>query len=366
MRIVTTRESLLPAIQKIGNVVERRQTLPILSNMHVQLSGNRLILTATDLEVEVKTFGIVDGEGDGEFTLPARKFIDICRALPEKASIEIKHIGEKVVVSSEKCKFVLGSLPATDYPSIEIIAPDNSIVISESDLKGLIERASFSMAQQDVRYYLNGMLVEIDKNTLRAVATDGHRLALSEITLNSDFPDNIQILIPRKAVIELSRMLAFSDEEISIDISANLVRFNIKDTVFTTKLIDGKFPDYKGVIPKICDKRARINREVLKNALLRVSILSSEKYKGIRLTFDNGILHIQAHNPEQEEAEEELDIDYENQRLSMGFNVGYMLDILSSMSSDTVEIELANSNSSTLIKDPENTRTLYVVMPMRL
>lgn len=366
MRICTTREILLPAISTIGNIVERRQTLPILSNMLFQVTGGILNLTATDLEIEVRTFGSVDGEGEGEFTLPARKFIDICRALPEHSVLDISVDGARAVIKSGKSKFSLGILPASDYPNIEFIAPDFSLEIEEATLKHLIENTAFSMAQQDVRYYLNGLLIEFDRGLIKAVATDGHRLALSEKSIEDADLSKKQYLIPRKAVVELARMLDYTDKLVRIEFSQNLARFNVNETTFITKLIDGRFPDYNKVVPKICDKKAIIERHYLKDALGRASILSSEKYKGIRLSFERNVLLIQAHNPEQEEAEEQIDVEYSEEPLTIGFNAGYLLDILNSISTDTVIIELANSNSSALVKNPQDEGSLYVLMPMRM
>jgi DNA polymerase-3 subunit beta len=366
MRFKVSRNVILPAVSTIGSIVEKRQTLPILSNMLVRVSESNLNLTATDLEVGINTEVNVDTNSEGEFTLPARKFIDICKALPEGSVIDIEIDGDKAQIRSGRSKFILGILSAADYPAIEISNAEYSFDIKEKDLKNLIDKTSFSMAHQDVRYYLNGMLIELEKDKIKAISTDGHRLAMCEKTIEERTMEARSFLLPRKAVMEISRLLEYTDTEVSVELSSNLARFKIENTIFTTKLIDGKFPDYERVIPRNCDKTAIIDKELFRNALIRASILSSEKYKGIRITVDDGLLKLQAHNPEQEEAEEELEIEYRNESMTIGFNVGYLLDILSTISTDTIAIDFADTSSSSIIRIPEDMEALYVVMPMRL
>lgn len=367
MHIQTSRDQLLPAVTLIGGVVERKQTLPILGNVLLKASNKTLALTATDLEVEMTTEAVTQNEAEGECTLPARKFIDICRTLPDGAQIDIRLDGEKAIIKSERSRFTLGVLPAKDFPNIEISVPERRFDLPEGTLKALIERTAFAMAQQDVRYYLNGLLIELGPDQIRAVATDGHRLALSQASLSLEQQiEPRQLLLPRKAVIELGRLLSYSDNALGMEVSSNFVRFRVGTTRFTTKLIDGRFPDYARVIPRAPDKRAILERESFRQSLTRASILSSEKYKGIRLTFEDNLLLLQAHNPEQEEAEERLPIEYQDEKVTIGFNVSYLLDILGAIDAEKISIELTDTNSSVLVSAPGEAQNQYVVMPMRL
>ena len=366
MKIRVNRNALLPVATIIGSVVEKRQTLPILSNILLNASSGQLSLTATDLEVEITTSLEIEGNADCDFTLPARKFVDICKALPEGAEIEISVQNEKALIKSGRSRFSLSTLSAADYPGIEITATEHSFQISENELKTIIEKTAFSMAHQDVRYYLNGMLIEIETDKIKSVATDGHRLAIYQSEYSHQLDENFSFLLPRKAVMELGRLLDHSDSLVNIDVTSSLVRFKIGKTIFTSKLIDGKFPDYERVIPRNCDKTAVIEKESFKNALIRASILSSDKYKGIRITVGNDTLKLQAHNPEQEEAEEEMPIQYGNPELTIGFNVGYLLDILNTVGQKNILMDFADTNSSSIVRIPGNDEALYVVMPMRL
>jgi len=366
MKITTTKASLLEPLQQVGGVVERRQTLPILANILLNLRGESLAITATDLEVEMKTSTQVEATGETDITLPARKLIDICRALPDDAVIKLNIEGDRVTIFSGPSRFTLGTLPAKDYPVIEPAISSNSFSVTEKTLKSLIEKTHFAMAQQDVRYYLNGMLLEIKEGKIRSVATDGHRLATSESDSQIDNSLELQVIIPRKAVLELGKLLSGSAEEVLVNISTNHIRFSIGSTVFTSKLIDGKFPDYKRVIPSNSDKTVLANREVLRNALQRTSILSNEKYRGICFQFSKNSLELLAHNPEQEEAKEALPIDYLGEDLVIGFNVGYLIEVLNVLETENVRLMLSDSNSSCLIEDDETSDSRYVIMPMRL
>jgi DNA polymerase-3 subunit beta len=365
MKINTNRENLLKPLQMVGGVVERRQTLPILANILINTEKGRLTITATDLEVELRTAIEVEANGEADFTLPARKLIDICRALPEQAKIDIDVEGERAVIKTGRSRFTLGVLPAQDYPSMEPASAIQSLTISEGKLKALIDQTHFAMAQQDVRYYLNGMLLEQEGEILRTVATDGHRLAMSEENLGSE-SQAFQVILPRKAVLELSRMLTDSDQELAVEVGSNHIRITIGDTIFTSKLIDGKFPDYQKVIPKDSDKEIIADREQMKQALQRTSILSNEKYRGIRFNFKSGVLGLLAHNPEQEEAEEELEINYDGDEVAIGFNVGYLIEVFSVITSGEVRLSLKDENSSCLIEAVGGGNSRYVVMPMRL
>ncbi|MGD2084084.1 MAG: DNA polymerase III subunit beta [Chromatiales bacterium] len=367
MKIRTDRDELLKPLQRIGGVVERRQTLPILANVLIAATAERVELTATDLEVELRTGAPAEVSEEFEFTLPARKLMDICKALPEGAPIELSVEGERAVLRSGRSRFTLGLLPAADFPAIEPTAPSQRLRIAEGDLKRLIERTYFAMAQQDVRYYLNGMLLEAGAGRVRAVATDGHRLALSEGKLPGDQEGaEVQVILPRKAVLELGRLLADTDAQVELEISSNHVRMRFGEESFTTKLIDGRFPDYERVIPRDANKLVKVERDGFRHALARASILSNEKYRGIRFNISDGVLQLQAHNPEQEEAEEEIEVDYHGEELVIGFNVSYLLDVLGVLTADTVDLALRDSNSSCLISAEGDDGSRYVVMPMRL
>jgi DNA polymerase-3 subunit beta len=364
MKIATDRDSLLKPLQQVGGVVERRQTLPILANVLINASQGKLEITATDLEVEMKTSATVECDGEIDFTLPARKLIDICRALPEESAIQIDVEKEKAILRSGRSRFTLGVLSAQDYPSIEPSVSSSRFSVSQKLLKKLIDKTQFAMAQQDVRYYLNGMLLELGEGKIRAVATDGHRLAMSQADCETDA--GVQVILPRKAVLELGRLLEESDEKVEIEISSNHIRLVMGTTSFTSKLIDGKFPDYQRVIPSHSEKSVLADRDELRQALQRTSILSNEKYRGIRFQFSNGLLQLLAHNPEQEEAEEEMEIEYQGEELTIGFNVGYLIEVLGVIDSDKVQLLLNDANSSCLIENEESDQHRYVVMPMRL
>jgi DNA polymerase-3 subunit beta len=366
MKIKANRDDLLGPLTQIGGVVEKRQTLPILANVLLNAKSDQLTITATDLEVELKTTAIAQCEGELDFTLPARKLIDICKALPESAPITIQIENEKAVIRSGRSRFTLGILPAIDYPAIEPSAIKDSITINQKIFKRLLEKTQFAMAQQDVRYYLNGLLLEVKEGVLKTVATDGHRLAMSEVDGIADSELDIQVIIPRKAVIELIRLLSDSDDDIKIDLSGNHVRFHIGETLFTSKLIDARFPDYQRVMPENADKKMIANKDLLKLSLQRASILSNEKYRGIRFKLGKNVLQLQAHNPEQEEAEEEVEVDYNEEEIAIGFNVGYVLDVIGSLTSDEIVMMLKDSNSSVMVAEQGLTKEHYVIMPMRL
>lgn len=366
MKIVTDRENLLEPLQQIASVVERRQTLPILANILINAGNGILHMTATDLEVELKTQAIATCEGEADFTVPARKLLDIVKALPEGAKISLDIEGDRAKLQSSRSRFTLGVLPAQDYPVIEPTPTNTILNIKESLLKRLIEKTQFAMAQQDVRYYLNGMLLEISKGEIRTVATDGHRLAHSQATdaVNKDV--DIQVILPRKAVIELGRLLKDQDTEIKIELNNSYIKILLENSVFTSKLIDGRFPEYQRVMPSGSDKEVEAEKMVLRQSLTRASILSNEKYRGIRFSLQNDMLQLQAHNPEQEEAEEELEVAYQGEELKIGFNVGYLLDAISAIDEESVIIELKDSNSSALMYGKGNTESKYVIMPMRI
>ena len=366
MKTTIKREDLLGPLQHIIGAVERRQTLPILGNVLFKSSGGDLSLSATDLEIEMVSSVTAESSEDFQTTIPARKLLDICKALPEGSTINFTIEESKVSLTSARSRFTLATLPAKDFPSLDEIAVQQSFTIPQNLLKSLFDKTSFAMAQQDVRYYLNGILMEISPTLVKLVATDGHRLALSQAVLDSDVSEERQIIVPRKAVLELSRLLDSAKGSAKCALSQNHIRVETDSLVFTSKLIDGKFPDYERVIPVDGNKNMQVNREVLKQSMSRIAILSNEKYRGIRLTLSSGNLSIQANNPDQEEAEEELPVDYSESDMEIGFNVTYLIDVLNVLGSEKVQIKLKDSNSSAIISDSEDESSLYVVMPMRL
>jgi DNA polymerase III subunit beta len=365
MKLMAEREKLLAPLQAVIGVVERRQTMPVLANVLLGVSQGRLSVTATDLEVELVAATEVTVQQTGDITVPGRKFLDILRALPEKVTVAIAAEGEKAVIKAGRSRFTLATLPAGEFPVIDDINSQQTVQIPHKDLSRLLEKTHFSMAQQDVRYYLNGMLLEIDGQLLRAVATDGHRLALSEATLESKAKNSQQVIVPRKGVLELQRVLT-PEGTASVAIGTNHVRAQIGDVRFTSKLIDGRFPEYSRVIPSAPAAAIRADRDVLRQALQRTAILSNEKYRGIRINVRKNAMTVQAHNPEQEEAEEEIEVTYEGADLEVGFNVNYLLDALAAIDGQDVELGLTDSNSSCLIRSPGSASSRYVVMPMRL
>lgn len=368
MKFSILRETLLKPLQTIVGVVERRQTLPVLSNILVAVSNDTLSMTATDLEVEMIAKVPLENAEPGDITIPARKIVDICRALPEGANVNITLDREKqrVTVQSGRSRFNLTTLPVSDFPSVDEITSQFDFNLSQKVFKRLIEKTSFAMAQQDVRYYLNGLLLEISQQTVRAVATDGHRLAMCAHDCDAKPADTLQLIIPRKGVTELVKLLEDSDDEVNIQVSANHIKVTLNDSIFTSKLIDGRFPDYERVIPKNSDKHILAEKETLRQALVRTSILSNEKYRGIRLRLSNNLLQAQANNPEMEEAEEEVEVDYSGADLEIGFNVSYLLDALGAVHEEMVTLDLGDSNSSCVVRPKDDDTCTYVIMPMRL
>ena len=365
MKLSAAREVLLKPLQAVIGVVERRQTMPILSNVLLVAKGGQLSVTATDLEVELVAQADVDIETGGEITVSGRKLLDICRALPENAGITVNVSGEKLFVKSGRSKFSLATLPAAEFPTVEDIKAGQTISVPQDVLSRLIEKTHFSMAQQDVRYYLNGMLLETGGKHLRTVATDGHRLALAEAELDGAKLDEQQVIVPRKGVLELQKLMG-GEGSVDIELGANHVRIQLDGIRFTSKLIDGRFPEYDRVIPKESANQLTADRGLLKGALQRTAILSNEKYRGIRLIIrDSGVV-LQAHNPEQEEAEEELEVSYTGEDIEIGFNVNYLLDALGAVDGEEISLSVQDSNSSCLIRRPGAEDCRFVVMPMRL
>lgn len=367
MRLSLQREAFLRPLQQVINVVERRQTLPVLANLLTTVRDGQMALTATDMEVEMIARCPVEEADEGETTIPARKLFDLVRALPDGSRVSLSLKGDRVTLQSGRSRFVLSCLPATEFPAIEHLDLVERVQVPEASLRDLIERTSFAMAQQDVRYYLNGLLLDLDGTRLRCVATDGHRLALCEADLGGTAVQaRRQIILPRKGVHELQRLLEGAEREVTLEIGRNHLRVQREDVCFTSKLIDGRFPDYEAVIPIGADQTLRIDRELLRAALQRAAILANEKYRGVKLELSPNLLRVAAHNPEQEEAEEELEADTKVGGLAIGFNVGYLLDALSVLRAETVQISLRDSNSSALLTEAGSDRCRHVVMPLRL
>ena len=367
MHFTIQREALLKPLQLVAGVVERRQTLPVLSNVLLVVEGQQLSLTGTDLEVElVGRVTLEEPAESGEITVPARKLMDICKSLPNDALIDIRIDEQKLLVKAGRSRFSLSTLPANDFPTVEEGPGSLTFDLVQSKLRRLIERTSFAMAQQDVRYYLNGMLLEVQTGVLRAVATDGHRLAMCSMDAAIEQVERHQVIVPRKGILELARLLTEQDGNVSIVLGQHHVRATTGEFTFTSKLVDGKFPDYERVLPRGGDKLVVADRQGLREAFSRTAILSNEKYRGIRLQLESGLLKIQANNPEQEEAEEEIAVDYNGSALEIGFNVSYLLDVLSVMTTDQVRLILSDANSSALVQEAGNDESSYVVMPMRL
>ena len=366
MKLKIQREDLLGSLQQIIGAVEKRQTMPALSNILIRANKDSVTLTATDLEIELVTRIDMMVEQTGEITLPARKLLDICKALPAESEIKLVIKDDKAVLQSGRSRFTLATLPASDFPVLDNIKSGSEFEVAQKTLKEMIEKTSFAMAQQDVRYYLNGLLLEVSPQLLRAVATDGHRLAYCEKQTSADINDIKQVILPRKGVLELARLLADIEDTIKISLSSNHLQIEFEKLRFTSKLIDGRFPDYNRVIPDATNCLLTADRELLRQALVRASILSNEKYRGIRLTVDGNVLKLQAQNPDHEEADVELEVNYKGDALEIGFNVTYMLDVLAVSGSSMVQAALRDSNSSCLLTFPDQKDCKYVIMPMRL
>lgn len=369
MKISIQRETLLKPLQRVIGVVEKKQAMPILANVLLSVKDNRLSVVATDTEVEL--IGQTDPELLGQqlsgLTVPGRKLMDICRALPENAAIQLYQDKDRVVLLSGRSRFTLSTLPASEFPSTEADKQQHAFIMTQYDLKHLLQRTYFAMAQQDVRYYLNGMLLELNVDTLRAVATDGHRLALNTANVQTNSEITRQVIVPRKGVIELLRLLDDENQAITISLGSNHICVESKNFQFTSKLVKGRFPDYERVIPKNSQTSITMDRDLLKQSLSRSAILCHEKVKGVRFELSHSQLKISANNPEQETAEEDIVIDYDGKSLSIGFNVSYLLDILNIIEPGIVKLTLADSSTSVLVEEIDNSwNSAFVVMPMRL
>lgn len=366
MKFSIQRESLLQPITQVVGVVERRQTLPVLANFLISTRDGRLSITGTDMEVELVTVVDAKVDSEGEITVPARKLVDIVRMLPEGVSVQAVLEGDKLTVSSGRGRYTLATLPATEFPATDQVETLEIIKVQECKLKNLLDKTSFAMANQDVRYYLNGLLFDFHGGSLSTVATDGHRLAVCDLDAELGLSDDRQLIVPRKGVLELSRMLSDGDDVVELAIGKNHIRLVKGHSVFTSKLIDGRFPEYRAVIPKGTDRHIRLERSAFMQALQRASILSNEKYRGVRLEAGDGAVRIIAHNPQHEEAVEELEADLNFDQIAIGFNVTYLLDALTAIEAQRVVMELKDANSSCLITSDPAGQDRHVVMPLKL
>src|SRR6185295_10759302 len=360
------RDALLKPLQAVSGIVERRHTLPILANVLLEHSDGRLFVTATDLEMQITAHSELAGKETQSTTVAARKLQDLLRALPEDSLLNVDGSANRMTLRAGRSRFNLQALPAADYPRIGVGQDQvQALTLPQREFRGLLKSAEFAMAQQDIRYYLNGMLLVIANDSLQAVATDGHRLSWASIAISGDFQRQ-EVILPRKTVLELSKLLQDSDDPLTLDILANQVRFRFANIELVSKVVDGKFPDYNRVIPTTNTKRIAFERTELLAALQRAAILSNEKFRGVRLVLGNDQLKIICTNSEQEEAEEELEIAYKGDALDVGFNINYLLDVLQNMAMDRVEVAFGDANSSALVTVPERDDYKYVVMPMRI
>jgi DNA polymerase III subunit beta len=364
--IKASRDAILKPLQTVAGIVEKRTTLPILANVLIRKEGDTVSFTGTDIEMQIRTSAVIgSGESNIATTVSARKLIDILRALPD-TEITLALNNNKLNVSSAKSRFALQTLAATDFPTLAISTDVSSAAtLPQKDFRHLLQMVHFAMAQQDIRFYLNGLLLVLATDSIRSVATDGHRLAYCALT-GTGASTAAEAIIPRKTVTELLRLLSDSTDPVSVQVLGNQIRFAFGEIEIVTKLVEGKFPDYQRVIPSGYTKAIAINREQFSASLARASILTNEKFKGVRLALSASMLRIQSSNAEQEEATEELDVDFDGDSLEIGFNVSYLLDVLANLRVDLVKVEFGDSNSSALISLPGDETFKYVIMPMRI
>ncbi len=362
-----TQDKVLSVLQAVSGIVERRHTLPILANVLIRKTGESIQLTTSDLEIQIRTTAQLGGdEGDFATTVGARKLIDILRSMPSDQTVSLESSAAKLILKGGKSKFTLQTMPAEDFPLVQESANFGPVFsVPQKTLKALLSQVSFAMAVHDIRYYLNGILFVAEGQQLSLVATDGHRLAFASSTLDVEVPKQ-EVILPRKTVLELQRLLSDAEGAIDMQFASNQARFSFDGMEFVTKLVEGKFPDYNRVIPRNHQNSIILGRAALLSTLQRTAILTSEKFKGVRLNIDPGTLRVAANNAEQEEAIDELDIDYSGDSIEVGFNVTYLIDALANMSQEMVKIELSDGNSSALLTIPEVDHFKYVVMPMRI
>lgn len=369
MKLTQTREALLESLQATLGAIEKRHTLPILENVLLSTDGTQSYWRGTDMELEIATSKPVIDASEGSITLPARKLADICKALPADSliAIDLQENG-RALVSSGRSRFELATLPASEFPDLDDIGETHSLTLPENELKSLLDSTAFAMANQDVRYYLNGLLLELSPEHIRTVSTDGHRLSLYTLThLETGVTETTQVIIPRKGVLELSRLLrSDSKVDLAIQISQNHLRVQVDNLRFTTKLVDGRYPDYQAAVPAKGQISVDIDRKAFKDMLTRVAILSNEKFRGVRLHLHDNVLKVQSNNPEQETAEDALDVVYQGDDFSIGFNVTYLLDAINHLEHDSLTLQLNSPESSALVTDPQNEAVRNVIMPIRL
>ena len=368
MKFTTEKNEIVDALQMGASIAERRQTIPILANLRIVARDGKVEITATDLEIQIKTLTEVKKVvEEGEITVSARKMSELCRSLPDNEALEFDLNNGKLTVSSKNFHADFATISALDFPELESKEETNSLSISSSALQRLLNKTAFCMASQDVRYYLNGLLVEYKGGKVNAVATDGHRLALATSPLDKTITiDGERQILPRKAVLELSKILRQENEDIKITFGNSSLSIQDENLDFSTKLIDGKFPDYEKVLPSGDPNSLEVSKESLQSALSRASVLSNEKYRGVRFALDKNTLKLTANNPEKESAEELLDVNYNGNPMEIGFNIGYLLDVLGTIETDNVELNFYGEESSCLIREPGNQAEVYVIMPMRL
>ena len=360
------RDALLKPLQAVSGIVERRHTLPILANVLLEQREGQLYVTATDLEMQITAHSTLEGKDGQATTVGARKLQDLLRALPDDATLNVDVTSSKMTVRAGRSRFNLQTLPAADYPRISLGTEQlQTLSLPQRDLRKLFKLAEFAMAQQDIRYYLNGMLLVVDKGTLQAVATDGHRLSWASLAVPGEFARQ-EVILPRKTVLELGKLLTDGEEPVTIDILANQVRFRFENIELVSKVVDGKFPDFNRVIPVGHTKMVELDRVLALAALQRAAILSNEKFRGVRVVLATDLMKIVCTNSEQEEAEEELEIDYKGDPLDIGFNITYLLDALQNVNVDKVRFAFGDANSSALVTMPDRDDYKYVVMPMRI
>ena len=362
-----TQDKVLSVLQSVAGIVERRHTLPILANVLLRKSGTSIQLTTSDLEIQIRTTAELGGDtGNFTTTIGARKLIDILRTMPGDQTVSLESSQSKIILKGGKSKFTLQTMQAEDFPLVQESANFGpAFSVPQKTLKDLLGQVAFAMAVHDIRYYLNGILFVAEGKQLSLVATDGHRLAFASATLDVEVPKQ-EVILPRKTVIELQRLLSDADGAIEMQFANNQAKFSFDGMEFVTKLVEGKFPDYNRVIPKNHKHKITLGRTALLSTLQRTAILTSDKFKGVRLNIDPGSLRVASNNAEQEEAVDELDIDYGGDSIEIGFNVTYLIDALTNMSQDMVSIELSDGNSSALFTIPDNATFKYVVMPMRI
>jgi DNA polymerase-3 subunit beta len=361
------RDELLGPLSAVSGIIERRHTLPILSNVLIERVTGTLSFLATDIEIQITSRGVVESAGENHsVTVGARKLVDILRALPESAEVTLQRQEKRLLVKAGKSRFALQTLPAEDFPRLAKPGGDSArFALSQKALRRLFGLVQYAMAQQDIRYYLNGLLMVVEDKTLKLIATDGHRLAYAATALEGNLPRQ-EVIVPRKSVLELGKLLADSDDEVRVEISATQASFSFGGVELVSKLVDGKFPDYTRVIPVGHKNRLTIGRETLRQSLQRAAILSNEKFRGVRWVLTDGILKIVSSNTEQEEAEETIEVAYKGDSLDIGFNVNYLLDVLNNVAGDDVECLFGDAASSALMSFPNEAEFKYVVMPMRI